>query len=132
MLTRLPDTLRSQPLVQALFKLLASVSERKYANIYSRAEQLHQFVSDPSSPVQPLGPLLAGMITAFLGAYHMTMSYYADSVNRGCSVDAFRKKTFDLLARAYTSIHVPLAQTYLGLTAEQVVNGEHPLSRGHA
>ncbi|RPD80381.1 hypothetical protein L226DRAFT_479116 [Lentinus tigrinus ALCF2SS1-7] len=101
-LTRLPDTLATQPLVQGLFNLLASVCERKYTNIYSRAEQLHQFVSGPSFSGELLGPILAGMVTAF--------------------VDAFRKKTFNLLARAYTSIPLPLAQTYLGWTAEQVVN----------
>ncbi|KAI0723925.1 COP9 signalosome [Cerioporus squamosus] len=101
-LTRLPATLTSLPLVQGLFSLLSSVSERKYANIYTRAEQLHQFVLDPSFSVEPLGQVLAGMITGF--------------------VDTFRKKTFHLLARAYTSIPLPLAQVYLGLTAEQVVN----------
>ncbi|TFK94754.1 hypothetical protein K466DRAFT_508776 [Polyporus arcularius HHB13444] len=101
-LTRLPATLTSLPLVQGLFSLLSSVSERKYTNIYTRAEQLHQLVSDPGFSVQPLGQVLAGMVTAF--------------------VEAFRKKTFNLLAKAYTSIPLPLAQVYLGLTTEQVVN----------
>ncbi|KAI0707671.1 hypothetical protein C8Q76DRAFT_745855 [Earliella scabrosa] len=101
-LMRLPDNLTSIPLTRGLFSLLASVSERKYADVYVRAEQLHQFVSDPSFPNPVLGQLLAGMTTAF--------------------VDAFRKKTFTLLSRAYTSIPLPLAQSYLGFTAEQVVN----------
>lgn len=39
------------------------------------------------------------------------------------AIDAFRKRTFALIAKAYTSIQLQRAQVYLGLTAEQVVNG---------
>ena len=68
---RLPDNLTSIPLTRGLFSLLASVSERKYADVYVRAEQLHQFVSDPSFPNPVLGQLLAGMTTAFVGMCFM-------------------------------------------------------------
>ncbi|KAI0807692.1 hypothetical protein C8Q74DRAFT_1228685 [Fomes fomentarius] len=101
-LTRLPDNLASIALTQGLFNLLASVSERKYADVYNRAERLRQFVSEPNFPNEIFGQLLAGLVTAF--------------------VEAFSKKTFNLLSRAYTSIPLPLAQVYLGLAAEQVVN----------
>ncbi|KAI0748571.1 hypothetical protein C8Q80DRAFT_747722 [Daedaleopsis nitida] len=100
-LSRLPDNLSAFPLVKGLASLLASVSERKYVHVYTRAEQLRAFVSQPDFDA-PLGQLVAGMLTGF--------------------VDAFRKRTLALLARAYTSIPLQLAQGYLGLTAEQVVD----------
>ncbi|KAJ7074097.1 hypothetical protein C8F01DRAFT_8182 [Mycena amicta] len=36
-------------------------------------------------------------------------------------LDAFRTRTFHLLQKAYTSLPLPLAQTYLGLSAEEVL-----------
>ncbi|PIL24274.1 hypothetical protein GSI_14027 [Ganoderma sinense ZZ0214-1] len=105
-LARLPNALSGLPITQAFFSLLASVSERKYTQIYSRAQALRDMVSQPDFPDAELGQLLVGLIDAF--------------------VEAFRKKTFALLARAYTSLPLALAQTYLGLTAEEVVNGAVP------
>ena len=55
--------------MHALFKLLAAVSERKYALVYPRAEELHQLVQPPSFPSELLGQILAGMTTTFLGKY---------------------------------------------------------------
>ncbi|KAI1794656.1 hypothetical protein LXA43DRAFT_995991 [Ganoderma leucocontextum] len=109
-LTRLPNALAALPISQGLFSLLASVSERKYTQIYPRAQALREMVSAPDFPNAELGQLLVGMIDAF--------------------VDAFRKKTFALLARAYTSLPLPLAQTYLGFTAEEVVNVAVPAGWG--
>ena len=70
-LIRLPHALLSLPISQALFNLLASVSERKYTQIYPRAEALRNMVSEPSFPNTELGQVLVGMIDAFIGVYSM-------------------------------------------------------------
>ncbi|TBU65508.1 hypothetical protein BD310DRAFT_953648 [Dichomitus squalens] len=119
-LIRLPNALSSLPITQSLFGLLASVSERKFSQIYTRAEALRNIVSEPGFPNPELGQVLAGMIDAFVGKYP-TLIVNSTVAEPSC-VESFRKKTFALLARAYTSLSLPLAQTYLGYTAEQVVN----------
>ncbi|OBZ69262.1 COP9 signalosome complex subunit 8 [Grifola frondosa] len=100
-LTRLPNNIAAQPLSQMLFNLLASTWERKYASVYSRADDLFNLVQQPGFPDTTLAQVLAGLVTTF--------------------VEAFRKKTFELLSKAYTSISLPIAQVYLGLQAEQVL-----------
>ncbi|KAI0636661.1 hypothetical protein C8Q77DRAFT_1093947 [Trametes polyzona] len=104
-LTRLPDSLAAVPLSQGLFQVLASTHERKYPDVYRRAAELHQFVSQPVLPNADFGQVLAGMVTSFVGA--------------------FRKKTFDLLSRAYTSIPLPLARWYLGYSEDQTEEFSH-------
>ncbi|KAI0672903.1 hypothetical protein C8Q78DRAFT_969737 [Trametes maxima] len=98
-LTRLPENLTLFDLSKGLLQLLAATSERKYPAIYRHAEALHQFVLQPAFLDAGLGQILAGMITAF--------------------ILAFRTKTFTLLSRAYTSIPLSLAQSYLGYPPEQ-------------
>ncbi|KAH9901500.1 hypothetical protein C8Q73DRAFT_778926 [Cubamyces lactineus] len=98
-LTRLPDSLTTIPLSRGLFMLLSSTVERKYSDVYLRAEELHQFVLQPTFGNAEFGQILAGMIVSFVGA--------------------FRKRTFNLLSRAYTSIPLSLAQWYLGYPADQ-------------
>ncbi|KAH9950184.1 COP9 signalosome [Amylocystis lapponica] len=100
-LARLPDSLRHHALPQALFNLLASAWERKYDVVYSRAEDLFRHCEQSDFLGADFLRVLAGMVTAF--------------------VEAFRKKTFALIAKAYTSIPAPLAQGYLGFTNEQVL-----------
>lgn len=39
--------------------------------------------------------------------------------------DGFRRKTFELLSRAYTSVPLPLVQSYLSLPAERVLEGKY-------
>ncbi|EIW60190.1 uncharacterized protein TRAVEDRAFT_57526 [Trametes versicolor FP-101664 SS1] len=104
-MTRLPESLASYGLSQALFQVLASTHERKYSDVYRRAEELHEFVSQPAFADAALGQILAGMVASF--------------------IVSFRKKTFELLSTAYTSIPLPLAQWYLGYPgdkAEEVLN----------
>ena len=48
-LARLPENLKSNPIFLALLNLSASVSERKYKNIYPRTEELH--VAIQNSPI---------------------------------------------------------------------------------
>lgn len=68
-LTRLPDSLAAYPLSQGLFQLLASTHERKYQDVYRRAEDLHQYVSQPAFSEAELGQIMAGMATSFIGQY---------------------------------------------------------------
>ncbi|KAI0345294.1 hypothetical protein BDW22DRAFT_1426966 [Trametopsis cervina] len=100
-LTRLPRNLAVAPLSLALFKLVASVSERKYQNVYARAAQVHDAAQGPET-IDDLKPVVAGLLEKFL--------------------DRFRRNTFILLSRAYTSVPLPLVQSYLSLPAEQVLS----------
>ncbi|KAJ7681769.1 hypothetical protein B0H17DRAFT_869821, partial [Mycena rosella] len=100
-LNRLPHNLFSSPLGKQLFSLLASTSERKYTNVYSRAQVLLEHVSQSDFFDTGLGGLLSLMIQNFL--------------------EAFRLRTFNLLAKAYTSLALPLAEMYLGLPADAVL-----------
>ncbi|KAJ7481183.1 hypothetical protein B0H11DRAFT_2024585 [Mycena galericulata] len=100
-LMRLPNNLASSPLGKQLYGLLASTSERKYANVYSRAHALVELVGQPDFFNTSLGALLGVMTATFL--------------------DEFRLRTFNLLLKAYTSLPLSLAQTYLGLPAEEVL-----------
>ena len=64
---RLPDVLKANPITQALFKLSASVSERKYRNVYSRTEEAQNIIeSTPISGVD-LAVVVNGLLTKFLG-----------------------------------------------------------------
>ncbi|KZV65423.1 hypothetical protein PENSPDRAFT_614109 [Peniophora sp. CONT] len=102
-LFRLPNPLSDLPLSQALFSLTASVSERRHAHVYSRATELRALVSAPEfSESVVFSQTLTALTDAFL--------------------EAFRTRVFALVARAYTSIPVQLAQTYLGLPQEQVLS----------
>ncbi|KAJ7685587.1 hypothetical protein DFH06DRAFT_1158916 [Mycena polygramma] len=100
-LLRLPNSLASTPLGKQLFSLLASTSERKYANVYTRSQTLVEHVGQPDFFDTGLGALLGVMIGDFL--------------------DAFRQRTFNLLQKAYTSLPVPLAEMYLGLPTNEVL-----------
>lgn len=68
-LSRLPSALLALPISQSLFSLLASVSERKYTQVYPRAQALREMVSPPSVPNADLGQTLIGLIDAFVGEY---------------------------------------------------------------
>ncbi|KAJ7940203.1 COP9 signalosome [Mycena leptocephala] len=100
-LMRLPNNLATSPLGKQLLSLLASTSERKYANVYSRSQTLLEHVSQSDFFDTSLGAVLGLMIASFL--------------------DAFRTRTFNLLQKAYTSLPLPLAEMYLGLPANEVL-----------
>ncbi|KAJ8463676.1 hypothetical protein ONZ51_g10103 [Trametes cubensis] len=116
-LTRLPDVLTTIPLSRGLFMLLSSTVERRYSDVYLRAEELHQFVLQPTFGNAELAQILAGMIVSFVGKYRSTIRDDPSSIT--ATIDAFRKRTFNLLSRAYTSIPLSLAQMYLGYTPDQ-------------
>ncbi|EIN07100.1 hypothetical protein PUNSTDRAFT_114594 [Punctularia strigosozonata HHB-11173 SS5] len=95
-IARLPNNLTSLSLVQALLGLVASVTDREYAQIYSRAEQLYTL----DVPDEIFAKLFRQMVRAF--------------------VEHFRQRTAILLAKAYTSIPASLTSKYLGLPTEQL------------
>ncbi|OCH92113.1 hypothetical protein OBBRIDRAFT_774042 [Obba rivulosa] len=100
-LTRLPQGLAGLPLSQALFNLLASVWNRKYTAVYTRAEELYNMSRLPDFPDMDLGSILAEMTALF--------------------TEVFREKTFALLASAYDSLPLSVAQACLGLQPERVL-----------
>ncbi|KAF8844428.1 hypothetical protein BDN67DRAFT_1007957 [Paxillus ammoniavirescens] len=101
-LTRMPDNLLHHPLIQALTHLLASTFDRKYANIYSRAQALCILMQQPDFCDPTLAKVVTFMVTAFL--------------------ESFRQRTFGLLCKAFASIKVSQAQIYLGFTREQLMS----------
>ncbi|KAH7923556.1 hypothetical protein BV22DRAFT_1036186 [Leucogyrophana mollusca] len=101
-LTRLPDNLASHPLSRILTRLLASTCDRKYENIYARAQDLFSISQQPDFPDSDLAKVVASMITTF--------------------VDTFRHRTFALLSRAYASLPISAAQIYLGLGSEEIIS----------
>lgn len=68
MLTRLPDSIASRPLPQSLFNIFASVWERKYENVYPRAEALMNIAHQADFP-EGLASLIATLVTQFVGQY---------------------------------------------------------------
>ncbi|CAL1705757.1 unnamed protein product [Somion occarium] len=101
-LSRLPRSLESQPISHALFNLLASTSERRYEKIYVRAEQVVLAAQAFQIPGYELTAVIGALTTNF--------------------VDTFRRKTFALLSKAYSSLPLSVVQTYLGFTAEQAIS----------
>ncbi|KDQ61113.1 hypothetical protein JAAARDRAFT_152171 [Jaapia argillacea MUCL 33604] len=100
-LQRLPNQLANHPLTTSLFKLLASTWERKYINVYPRAEEVYELVSRPGFPDRGLAPIVQAMTTTF--------------------IETFRERTFALLSRAYTSLSLGQAQMYLGLGVDRLI-----------
>ncbi|KAI0053907.1 hypothetical protein FA95DRAFT_13646 [Auriscalpium vulgare] len=104
-LLRLPNSLAAQQLPQALFSLLSATWLRRYENIYRRTDEIIMFVqgSGVSNSEGNAAIVLARLVTTF--------------------IDTFRARTFALVSKAYTSIPLALAQTYLGLGREQLLAG---------
>ncbi|KAI0811004.1 hypothetical protein BC629DRAFT_1589744 [Irpex lacteus] len=100
-LSRLPSNLTGgHQLPKALLSLVVAVNVRKYDSIYSLATRVHEAAQGADTPDE-LKPVVDGLLEKFL--------------------DGFRRKTFELLSRAYTSVPLPLVQSYLSLPAERVL-----------
>ncbi|KAF8965207.1 COP9 signalosome [Flammula alnicola] len=100
-LLRLPDSLASLLLPRALTTLVTSTMNRQHVKVYEQAANLLGLVSQPDFFDKDLASIIATLISAFL--------------------DSFRQRTFELLSKAYTSLLLPLACTYLGLQTEQII-----------
>jgi len=101
-LLRLPGALVAHPVPQSLFKLLSSIWERNYELIYRRTHDLLNTVTTPDFFEPQLAAVVQGLSDAFLAS--------------------FRQRMMKLINKAYTSIPLPLAQSYLGLSREEVLN----------
>jgi COP9 signalosome complex subunit 8 len=104
-LTRLPESLSTSPIPQKLVRLVASAAERRYENIYPRAREVHDVLQ--STPIS--GVDLNAIAGLLLEKY-----FYA-----------FRRRTFSLISKAFTSIPLPAAQRFLGCSADEVLQTAH-------
>jgi len=96
-LTRLPSPLLHHPAAEGLLNLLASTSERNYPQVYARAEALAETLSADAD----LGIFGPSMVKSFIAS--------------------FRSRAFNLISKAYTSIPVSLAESYLGLPRDEML-----------
>jgi len=101
-LLRLPDNLASLPLSRAIMTLATSAMNREHATVYEQAATLNNLVSQPDFMDKDLGSAISHLLSAFIAQ--------------------FRERTFALLSKAYTSLPLSLACTYLDLPADQIVN----------
>lgn len=101
-LMRLPDKLAAHALSRALSDLIAAAWNRQYAAVYPRAGHVLDLCSGNAIPDEDLASVITSLISVF--------------------VETFRKKTFALLSKAYTSIPLSLTQTYLGLSTDQTIS----------
>jgi len=101
-LTRLSENVSCSPLGKALIELLASTWDRKHASVYSRAENLFDLVNQSDFFDDKLAAVLTGLVAGF--------------------VESFRQRTIALLSKAYASLPVPLAQVYLGMKNNELLD----------
>lgn len=99
---RLPENSRFHPLTRTLGNLVASASGHQYAQVYAHAEIMCSLTQQPESANDDLANLITNLVTLF--------------------VELFRRKTFTLLSRAFSSIETTQAQIYLGLSREQLLS----------
>ena len=114
-LTRLPSPLLHHPAAEGLLNLLASTSERNYPQVYARAEALAETLSADAD----LGIFGPSMVKSFIGKWlsrHGSMPSLTPS-----SKASFRSRAFNLISKAYTSIPVSLAESYLGLPRDEML-----------
>ncbi|KAJ7572042.1 COP9 signalosome [Mycena floridula] len=100
-LGRLPSGLQSFHMVHELGNLVTATTKRKYTMVYSGAESLRNQAAQPSAPEPALAALVVDMVTQF--------------------IDSFRSRSLHLLSKAYTSLPIALAQSYLGLGPEPLL-----------
>ncbi|KAF8517584.1 hypothetical protein BU17DRAFT_91752 [Hysterangium stoloniferum] len=102
-LTRLPNVLIKHPLSQALLNLLAATWDRKHSLVIQRAQELTDLVSAPSFFNQSLATLVRTLSEKF--------------------INNFQERTFALISRAYSSVSLPLLQSYLtALPVDQLLS----------
>lgn len=64
---RLPENLKKEQLAQVLLRLCASVSERKYQNVYVRAQEVHAAIQSTTIPNADFATIANGLLSSFLG-----------------------------------------------------------------
>ncbi|KAG9015283.1 hypothetical protein FRB93_012982 [Tulasnella sp. JGI-2019a] len=101
-LKRLPPGLIETPLPQALFSLLASVSERKYPSVYTRLSSVVTLAQNGSAVDAELGILIVSMATTFK--------------------TIFQNRTIELLSRAYAAIPASQATVMLNMPKDAIIS----------
>lgn len=101
-LTRLPLELQKKVAYQSFWELFSAVWERKFASVYSRAQSFHTRIG--SSPVE-----LEGELVEIVKSLTITF------------VHRFRLRTLTLLSTAYDAVPVALAESFLGLPAQELL-----------
>ncbi|KAF9527029.1 hypothetical protein CPB83DRAFT_857019 [Crepidotus variabilis] len=91
-LLRLSDNLLNVGLSCALQSLVVATSNREHAKVYDQANALHKLVSQ-EIPDKEFASIIITLLSAF--------------------IEGFRRRTFELLSKAYTSLPVQLACVYL-------------------
>jgi len=104
-LIRLPDSLASHPLSRALTTLVTSAMNRQHTMVYDQATSLQNLVSQPDFIDKDLASVIVTLLSAF--------------------IEHFRQRTFALLSKAYTSLPLSLACTYLDMPADQIIGVAH-------
>ena len=64
-ITKLPDVLKAHAISQAAFRLAASISERKYGNVYPRANDLLQAVENTQIPDADFQAVVGSLLRKF-------------------------------------------------------------------
>lgn len=117
---RLPDILKTNSIIQALFKLAASVSERKYQNVYLRVQEVQTAIQSAAIPGADLLAVASGLLDRFVGGLFGLCETDCILIS---DAEAFRTKTLMLLSKGYSSVLLGSAQAYLGCAPEQVLHG---------
>ncbi|KAH8826864.1 hypothetical protein DL96DRAFT_1604588 [Flagelloscypha sp. PMI_526] len=102
-LTSLPRGFHNTPLWKALITLVASVTEKKFAHVYVRANELKAIPAAAGFQLPQLSPVVTVLVDRF--------------------IEDYRNKTSTLVSNAFTSIPVTIAQSYLGLDSATVLTG---------
>ena len=72
-ISRLPPNFENMQVVQALFSLIASVSERQYDRVYPKAEALLTSIRNFALPDYDIVTVTSVLVTAFLGTLSFTL-----------------------------------------------------------
>ncbi|KAE9398145.1 hypothetical protein BT96DRAFT_883263 [Gymnopus androsaceus JB14] len=97
---RLPN-MKSIPLMKAVGDLTLAYSSGVYEQIHSEVNTLSTIVAQPDFPEPQLAKVVQSMVADFL--------------------ISFRNRTFLLLARAYTSMSLSLAEMYFNMSADELL-----------
>ncbi|RXW22328.1 hypothetical protein EST38_g3535 [Candolleomyces aberdarensis] len=100
-LARLPDIHASLPLSKLLAGLVNVTLNRVHPQVYATATSLVELVSQPDFFHQELALVLTKLATVFM--------------------DRFRLRTFELLSKAYSSLPLTLAESYLGVSGSLIL-----------
>ncbi len=119
-LLRLPENLLAHPLSGSLLPLIFATANRNHIRVYDQARGILNLVEQPTFPDSKLASIIIAIIAVFIGNNQISIYCASETL----FPEAFRRRTFELLSKAYTSLPLPLACAYLDWSKEEVVTGE--------